>query len=139
MSGQNFRPSSRDGKPKTGEMQFYQQKNIVLRFPNIEFQQYQLQLVNLHQDEQTFASQLKLDLMGMQEEINRLDMDGKLRSGERSELSRPHIRQIRSWLQQYSNSNIKSIVESKMNSPVDAGKLIETLNVKNSQYQLTTI
>lgn len=70
----------------------------------------------------------------MQEEINRLDIDGKLRGPDRNELSKPHIRQLKSWLSQYSNPNIKSIIDSKMNQTIDLPKLLETLNCKNPQY-----
>lgn len=41
---------------------------------------YSLNLFNFNEDENTISAKLKLDLGQIQEEINKLDIDGKIRS-----------------------------------------------------------
>jgi hypothetical protein len=50
-----------------------------------------------------------MDFLNIQEEINRLDFDNKIRNSTYvTDLSKPHIQSMKRWLSQNSNSN-KSI------------------------------
>jgi hypothetical protein len=74
------RPGSNTSKrlPSRGEMRDMERSDGFTVVP------MGMNLLNLNQDEGTFASTVKIDLMQIQDEINKLDYDGKIRSSLQS-------------------------------------------------------
>lgn len=70
------RPGSNSSKklPSRGEMRELERSDGFSVAP------LGMNLLNLSQDEGTFASTVKIDLMQIQDDINKLDYDGKIRS-----------------------------------------------------------
>lgn len=104
------------------------------------------------EDENTYASKLKLDISKIQDEINKLDIDGKIRNPTNLELKfkyfrffcvhdifflsnfrKNYISVIQKWLLRNSETNIKESLENKFNFNPEPEKLMEILNVKTPQ------
>ena len=56
---------------------------LLMSNPNLEL--YNLNIANLQNDESTIASLLKVDLFQIQDQINKLDFDNKIRKGVQTE------------------------------------------------------
>ncbi|KRX04251.1 hypothetical protein PPERSA_11375 [Pseudocohnilembus persalinus] len=108
ISGTSFRPSSSKGKSGNYHL------NFVQNF-----------------DELAYATQIKMDIIQLQDEIDNLDMDGKLRGGSVEFGSAPNTA-MRKWLAQNSQNGKKEL-EKKLSQNLDEKQLLETLKVSSAE------
>ncbi|EAR85068.1 hypothetical protein TTHERM_00530200 (macronuclear) [Tetrahymena thermophila SB210] len=125
ISGQGFRPSSRDrnsgSSTNLGESKFFNEDNL-----------YSLNLFPMGQDEFAFASTIKADLLQVQEELNELDPDNKLRSSGNIEFGKGYQTTLKKWLGQFSDSNIKQSFDKRVKADLDVNKITEALGQKGN-------
>ncbi|CAD8095002.1 unnamed protein product [Paramecium sonneborni] len=112
------RPGSRDQKVKTGEI-FPQFQDPLATNP------FNLLSLNLYQDENTFISTMKIELQQIQEEINKLDIDGRIRNNDPRQEYR--LQQIKKWVAQ--NSQSKLTFEKYNN--IEISQLLTILDTRN--------
>ncbi|KAM3138885.1 hypothetical protein pb186bvf_009088 [Paramecium bursaria] len=117
------RPGSRD--QRKGEI-----------FPSLQDQllgnPYNLELFNMYQDENAFASSIKAELLQIQEQINQLDLDGRLRNQEYKQEFR--LQNVKKWLNQHSQQT-KQLSE-KISQQLDPSKIMDILNCKSPEESL---
>ncbi|CAK78516.1 unnamed protein product (macronuclear) [Paramecium tetraurelia] len=129
------RPGSRDQKLKTGEMQF---ENVYLnRFPQFQdplaTNPFNLQSLNLYQDENTFITTMKAELHQIQEGINKLDFDGRIRNNDPRQEYR--LQQVKKWVAQ--NSQSKLALE-KLNN-IEISQLLTILDVQTLEEAIVKL
>lgn len=109
----NSRPSSRGGPDLTG------QGNC---------------LINYSQDEQTVITSMKSDLLSVQEEINKLDIDGKLRASAfiSDPMRKPYFSALKKLIAGSCEINTKDFIEAKGFISPDIEKICEIMRVSNS-------
>ncbi|CAD8082613.1 unnamed protein product [Paramecium primaurelia] len=111
------RPGSRDQKLKTGEI-FPQFQDPLATNP------FNLLSLNLYQDENTFITTMKAEILQIQEEINKLDIDGRIRNNDPRQEYR--LQQVKKWVAQ--NSQSKLALE-KLNN-IEISQLLTILDVR---------
>ncbi|CAD8100085.1 unnamed protein product [Paramecium sonneborni] len=111
------RPGSRDQKLKTGEI-FPQFQDPLANNP------FNLLSLNLYQEENTFISTMKAELQLIQEEINKLDIDGRIRNNDPRQEYR--LQQLKKWVAQNSQSKLTF---EKLNN-IDISQLLTILDVR---------
>ncbi|CAD8177683.1 unnamed protein product [Paramecium octaurelia] len=112
------RPGSRDQKLKTGEI-FPQFQDPLATNP------FNLLSLNLYQDENTFITTMKAELLQIQEEINKLDIDGRIRNNDPRQEYR--LQQLKKWVAQ--NSTSKFALD-KLNN-IEISQLLTVLDVRS--------
>ncbi|CAK63372.1 unnamed protein product (macronuclear) [Paramecium tetraurelia] len=112
------RPGSRDQKLKTGEI-FPQFQDPLATNP------YNLLSLNLYQDENTFITTMKAEILQIQEEINKLDIDGRIRNNDPRQEYR--LQQFKKWVAQNSTSKFTF---DKLNN-IEISQLLIVLDVRS--------
>lgn len=106
----------------------------LARFPNLSGVQsnpYNLQTMNLQQDELAFTSSMRMEVQALQEDIDQL---AQFRSASQEFTTKPHITQVSKWLKANSGANAKQLLEHRMAMQVEPAKLLDALNQKDPLY-----
>lgn len=117
LSGQGFRPSSRE-KDKGGDGEL------------------RCGVLNFAQDDLSYASQMKIEIMQLQEEIDKFDIDGKLRSSTNLEFMKSYIASLKKWLAANSDQNVKKEIDARSLQNLEIDKILQVLNAKNAEEGL---
>ncbi len=105
---------SRDSKTRAFRSSRQNFNKTLTPLDQTEQPPYHVNLINLTVDEQQFLSNCKIDLLNIQENINRLDLDQKIRTGVPNELEKPVTKEIKRFLNRLSPVNGSQVLDARM-------------------------